>query len=135
MMKKIALLVSLVMIFSLSFVFATSENQDTLLAVSGEITELSGDEVVSGEVAEAGDAVVSGEVAEEDEVSGDILEGNELPLDDEVSEEADVSEDVTTSGNETVVDVEEGSNTVLGAVIAIVIVVAVVAIVAVLKKK
>ena len=133
MMKKIALLVSLVMIFSLSFVFATEESQDTLLTVSGETTELSGDELVSGEIAESGDEVVSGDVTEENEVSGDVANENELPLDGEVSGEADVSEDVTTSGDEAAV--EEGSNTVVGAVIAIVIVVAVVAIVAVLKKK
>lgn len=122
MAKKIALLLSLVMMFSISCVFAT-EADDTAATdtvVSGEVleetTEVSGDEVVDADVVEG-------------EVSGETEEPTTTPVEDE-----DVSSEV--AGNETgSVETENGNGTILAAVIAIVIVVAIVAIVSVLKKK
>lgn len=120
MAKKIALLLSLVMMFSISCVFAT-EAEDTTTTetvVSGEVlevvTEGSGEEVVDTET-------VSGEV------SGETEEPTTTPSEN-------VSGEV--SGDETdAEETESGNGTVLAAVIAIVIVVAIVAIVSVLKKK
>ena len=108
MAKKIALFFSLIMIFSLSFVFAS---EDTV--TSGENVE-----VVSGEVAEE---IVSGETDTTTETKEDITTSGE---------------NITTNENDHDHDHEvESNNTIVGAIVAIIIVVAVVAIVAVLQKK
>ena len=62
MLKKVALLISFVMILSLSFVFATEGTQDTLLtdsAASGEVTD-------NVNIPESGETNESGETIEID---------------------------------------------------------------------
>ena len=117
MAKKIALLLSLVMMLSFSCVFATEVEESP--AAESEVVAISGDVDVSGEVEEVVlEEEVSGEVADTVEVSGEEVtpaSGEETETPDEGAE-------------------EEGSS-VLGAGIAIVVVVAIVAIVCVLKKK
>lgn len=108
MTKRIALLISLVMIFSFSCVFAT-ESVDLLAAPEAVVTSAE----VSGEASEE----VSGEATPE--VSGEVTP--------EVSGEAPAHTDT--------IEEEGGNSTVVGAVIAIVIVIAVVAIVYVIQKK
>ena len=138
MTKRIALLVSLVMIFSLSFVFATEENQDTLLSApvtSGEVVtdaapEVSGESVVSGETTENVSSEVaenvSGEISEE--VSGEEAVEDKTPADETVNNNEDTENDEAQ-------DEDNAPSTVIGAIIAIVVVVAVVAVVALLQKK
>lgn len=111
MAKKIALLLTLVMMFTISCVFATD-----------------------ADVAPISETVVSGE-----EVTGAEDEAVEATSGDDVAEEPTTSgEDVTTSGDaDHNHDHEEeaGNGAVVGAVIAVVIVVAIVAIVWILNKK
>ncbi len=121
MAKRIALLISLVMMLSFSCVFAT-ETIDAAAPAQTEVVE-----VVSGDESETpadeiSDVEVSGEVADTEEVSG------------EAEVEAPVSGEETETPADTV-ETEEGNGSVLAAVIAIVVVVAIVAIVCVLKKK
>ena len=137
MAKKIALLISLVMIFSFSCVFASevlvSEQETTEPEVTTTATEVE-------EVVEAPEAEVTGEEA--------VPEDGEAVVEPEENAEV-ISEPVETEpveGNAEVVssapaeDTEsttssQGNGTVVGAIIAVVIVIAVVAIVAVLQKK
>ena len=117
MAKRIALLISLVMMLSFSCVFATEVEEAP--AAESEVVAISGDVAVSGEVEDVVlEEEVSGEVANIEEVSGE--------------EVAPVSGEETETPDE---DAEEEGSSVLGAVIAIVVVVAIVAIVCVLKKK
>lgn len=111
MAKKIALLLSLVMMFTISCVFATES-----------------DAVVTSEAPVAAEDVVESSDEEAVEVSGD----------DVATEEPAASGEVSTSGEaENDHDHEEEGNgsAVVGAVIAVVIVVAIVAIVWILNKK
>ena len=120
-MKKMALLMTLVLVFSLSGVFATEENVTLLMApevVSGEI--ISNDDVtelveISGEDTLVSDTeeVLSGELT--DETVSEDLENNEV-----VTEE----EETTSSSNSAMV----------GAILAIGIVIGVVAVAAILRK-
>ncbi len=106
MAKKIALLVTLVMMFTISCVFAANVPSADTASISAE-TSISGEEAVetaSGE--EAAEPTTSGEVA--DTTSGDVEDTHEE---------------------------ENGNGAVVGAIIAVVIVVAIVAIVWVLNKK
>lgn len=119
MAKRIALLISLVMMLSFSCVFAT-ETLVTETAPEAEVVD-----------------VVSGDVEVEAPVSGEEVEV-EAPVSGEAEVEAPVSgeAEAPVSGEETVpAETEEGNGSVLAAVIAIVVVVAIVAIVCVLKKK
>ena len=109
MLKKISLLVSLVMIFSLSCVAFATESADLLAAPAQ--TEISGE--VSG-----------------DEVSGEVVSGETTPS-GEVNNNTTPSTNPDTDNGEAT----ESNNTVVGAIIAIVIVFAVVAIVYVIQKK
>ena len=118
MAKRIAMLISLVMMLSFSCVFATElvsgetpVEAEVVTTISGEATE---------EVVETTEEV-SGEVADVEIVSGEEVE-------------APVSGEETEAPAE-VVETEEGNSSVAGAVIAIVIVVAIIAVVSVLKKK
>lgn len=125
MAKKIALFFSLIMIFSLSFVFAS---EDTSALVNS--APASGEEVIltSGENVE----VISGEVSE-DAISGENEIATE-PTDDlkESGETIVPSEDAHDHDHD---HEEESNSTMVGAIVAIIIVVAVVAIVAVIQKK
>lgn len=121
-MKKLALMLTLVLVFTVSCVFAT----ETAMPISGETDnavisgEIADSEIDSGEIVEA---VESGD--ENEEVlpeSGNAIDENE-PTTDISSDEAD---DVTTT------DSDKGA--VVGAIIAIAIVVIVVAIAAILRK-
>ena len=126
MAKRIALLISLVMMFSLSCVFAAdlaAAPDTTSEVISGEVanednTNTDSVEAVSGETS----TEVSGEANTNTEVSGNVESG-------------DVNETVTPEHNHDAETDSNGNNTVVGAIIAIVIVVAVVAIVSVLQKK
>lgn len=141
-MKKLALLLTLVLVFSLSCVLATDVTSNTapeifdLLTASGE--DLSGDndttEAISGDVVDE-EQITSGENGSQDTevVSGEDNESGESgelvdttkPTDDESNTTTkDPSDDATTSNNSAIV----------GAIIAIVIVIAVVAIAAILRK-
>lgn len=154
MLKKISLLVSLVMIFSLSLVFAEEPEAQNLIStaqtniqneVSGEnqdTVQNSGDEkIVSGEVSNEVSNEISGEIS--NEISGETSDENSEKASGEASNE--ISNENESSDNvenkEPIIndDSEENTNTqstsTLGAVIAIIIVVAVVAIVAVIQKK
>lgn len=120
-MKKIALLMTLVLVFSLSCVFATEADATLLSApiVSGELVNdtevvtttesISGEDDVTSDTVEA----ISGEL--EETVSGDV-ENNETVVEDD--------EEIASSSNSAMV----------GAILAIAIVIAVVAIVAILRK-
>ena len=121
MLKKISLLVSLVMIFSLSCVAFATESADLLAAPAQ--TEISGE--VSGELSQE----VSGEVSG-DGVSGEVISGETTPS-GEVNNNTTPSTNPDTDNGEAT----ESNNTVVGAIIAIVIVFAVVAIVYVIQKK
>lgn len=125
MAKRIALLLSLVMMLSFSCVFATeltsgeaSDEKSTEVVLSGEVAT-SGEEDVSG------DETVSGDVVDTD-VSGEV----EAPVSGEETEDPANNTDAPST-----TDDEEENSSVLAAVIAIVVVVAIVAIVCVLKKK
>ena len=111
MAKKIALLLSLVMMFTISCVFATES-----------------DAVVTSEAPVAAEDVVETSDEEAVEVSGDDVA---------TEEPATSGETVETSGEEAEHDHESEGNgsAVVGAVIAVVIVVAIVAIVWILNKK
>lgn len=126
MLKKISLLVSLVMIFSLSCVAFATESADLLAAPAQ--TEISGE--VSGELSQE----VSGEVSG-DEVSGEVISGEVIS--GETTPSGEVNNNTTPSTNPDTDNGEatESNNTVVGAIIAIVIVFAVVAIVYVIQKK
>ena len=139
MAKKVALFISLVLVFSLSLVFATEGTQDTLLiapAPSGEITDTittteSGESPISGEI-----STVSGETI--DNVSGEseITSGENVSDETLNTETTDDTTAPTTDPEETETESNNTqSSTVVGAIIAIVIVIAVVAIVAVIQKK
>ena len=110
MAKKIALLLTLVMMFTISCVFATES-----------------DPVATAETPVAAEDVVETSDEEVLEVSGD----------DAAEEPATSGETVETSGEEHDHDHETEGNgsAVVGAVIAVVIVVAIVAIVWILNKK
>lgn len=123
-MKKLALLMVLVLVFSLSCVFATDTAAP--LTLSGEV--VSGEDTVTAPET----VITSGEedIITEDPISGEIVdtEGTDEPtVDVENAETPDATEDeeeVPSSNN----------SAIIGAIIAIVIVVAVVAIAAILRK-
>ena len=139
MAKKIALFISLVMIFSLSFVFASEDTSALIMSAPA-----SGEEniVVSGESEGIPSGEISGEISGEvsSEVSGEtstpITSGEENVT---APSDSDVDSNKTTPSTDKDVTNEQVSssknNTIVGAIIAIVIVVAVVAIVAVIQKK
>ena len=125
MAKKIALLLTLVMMFTISCVFATDAD---IAPISEEVVP---SETVVETTEDAGEAVeaTSGEeVAAEPETSGE-----------EVAAEPETSgEEVITSGeaeDDHDHEAEAGNGAVVGAIIAVVIVVAIVAIVWILNKK
>lgn len=127
MAKKIALLLSLVMLVSFSCVFATEGNETALpveneIVSSSEDTELSGEPLISTapSVDNNDEVSTSGDELLEEQVSGEISETN--------------TDTTSTDTTETTENTESGNGTVFAGVIAIVIVVAVVAIVVVLKK-
>ena len=129
MAKRIALLISLVMMFSISCVLATDVSVDTASSVT-EVEDTQGtlpDEEIAGEDSETSGEVVSGEA--------DVLdEGNIDSVDENVN--TDDTDDTTTPNDDTATDDEKsGSSAVVGAIIAVVIVVALVAIVALTRKK
>lgn len=126
MAKKIALLLSLVMMLSFSCVFATELSGDETTANTEVVEVVSGDEAVSGEEVVSGDEVVSGEVADTEIASGEV----ETPVSGEEETKAPANTETPATS-----EAEEGNGSVLAAVIAIVVVVAIVAIVSVLKKK
>ena len=71
MAKRIALLISLVMMLSFSCVFATEAVSGE--AVNTEVVAISGDVAVSGEAEEiVSEEAVSGEVANTEDVSGEV---------------------------------------------------------------
>ena len=121
-MKKIALLVALVLVFSMSFscVLATNELTD------------SGDKSIEGiENVEDTDTNIENpdelidELPEEDDLSGEDLSGEDLSNEDLYDEDySDEEESVSSSNNSAIV----------GAIIAIAIIVAVVVIAAILHK-
>lgn len=144
MAKKIALLISLVMIFSLSFVFASEDT--AAVAIPEEVTEnvtISGEELstdyTSPEIV-SGEDIVDGTI---DSISGEetVNDTESTPAENENQTANDTESTPTENETETEDehnhdhDDESSNSTVLGAVIAIVIVVAVVAIVAVIQKK
>lgn len=121
-MKKLALLMVLVLVFSVSCVLAT----DAVAPLSGEV--ISGELLVESGETEAAmpeEIVISGEnkvVSEEESISGEIVDTN--INDNTNSDEAIEDEVIETSNN----------SATIGAIIAIIIVVAVVAIAAILRK-
>lgn len=104
-MKKLALILTLVLVFSISCVFAAPAPE-----VSGETDN----EVISGEV-------ISGE--EED-----------LPASGDVDVDTDHDHDTIIDNTEDTETTDTDKSAIVGAIIAIVIVVIVVAIAAILKK-
>lgn len=129
MLKRIALLFSLVMIFSLSFAFAT---EDVLLIApnpNATTNEVSGEQAISGDITE----VVSGEVVTDENNSEEIVSGEVEKSDDTTNNVP--NENVPTEDEHDHDHDHNTSTNVAGAIIAIVIVIAVVAIVAVLQKK
>ena len=143
MAKKIALFISLVMIFSLSFVFASEDTSALIMSAP-----TSGEEniVVSGESEEIPSGEISGEISGEvsGEVSSDVSGETSTPTtsgEENVTapSDFDVDSNKTTPSTDKDVTNEQVSSsknsTIVGAIIAIVIVVAVVAIVAVIQKK
>ena len=128
MAKRIALLLSLVMMLSFSCVFATELSGDEPTTNTEVVEVVSGDEAISNEEVISGDEIVSGEVADTEIASGEV----ETPVSGEEEETEAPANTETPADDE---KAEEGNGSVMAAVIAIVVVVAIVAIVSVLKKK
>ncbi len=121
-MKKIALMLTLVLVFTVSCVFAT----ETAMPISGEADNT----VISGEIADS--EVVSGETVETVE-SGDENE-EVLPESGNVIDENEPTTDVSSDDTDDVATTDSDKGAVVGAIIAIAIVVIVVAIAAILRK-
>lgn len=117
-MKKLALILTLVLVFSISCVFAAPAPE-----VSGETDN----EVISGEV-------ISGE--DESDVSTIVDSGDEedLPASGDVDVDTDHDHDTIVDDTEDTETTDTDKSAIVGAIIAIVIVVIVVAIAAILKK-
>ena len=127
-MKKLALLMVLVLVFSVSSVLAT----DAIAPISGEV--VSGEEIVT-----TVETLV--ESGEEDIISGEVTPEIEEPtVDEPISGTVEETDDVVDTNSENVnnendEEVTSSNNSAtIGAIIAIVIVVAVVAIAAILRK-
>ena len=141
-MKKFTLLVlSLLLVFAVSSVFATENAPLLISTASGETSGEAIVENASGEIEEVQEEVLSGEVIEN---IGSI----EKNIDESGDESAETNSEVNTTGtvsgttteetasaseNESVESSSNNSSTV-GAIIAVVIVIAVVAIAAILRK-
>lgn len=128
-MKKLALLLSLVLVFNLSLVFATEENPSVTSAtpdasVEETVTET---EVLSGELPAE---TLSGEDTEKSEV---ITEESGNTITDTTNTDATDTAETTTTTEETATQ-KSNNSSIIGAIIAVVIVVAVVAIAAILRK-
>lgn len=120
-MKKLALILTLVLVFSISCVFAAPAPE-----VSGETSD---NDVISGEV-------LSGE--SENDVSTVVDSGDEEDLpasgDVDVDTDHDHNHDTIVDDTENTETADTDKSAIVGAIIAIVIVVIVVAIAAILKK-
>ena len=127
-MKKLALLLVLTFVLSLSCAFATDEAPLLIapnpMATSGE--ELSGEETTalpSGEVTElSGEEEKSGELTTEPTTSGDTTTDNTTNT---------PTVDTDSTNNE---EVKSNNTSVVGAIIAIAIVIAVVVVAAIIRK-
>lgn len=138
MAKKIALLISFVMMFSFSCVFATELLDEDPVVDTTVAPEEMVEIVEEPEPIEETAEVVDESIEEIPEVIDESSEENEV-VPNEVVTSAPTTEGVsgeTVSGETQNAETSsKGNGTVIGAIIAVIIVIAVVAIVSVLQKK
>lgn len=118
-MKKLALMLTLVLVFTVSCVFAAPAPE-----VSGEVNNT----VISGEVT-SGETDITTVVDSGDEE--DLATSGDVNIDTDHDHDHDHEQDIATDTSETT---DTDKSATVGAIIAIVIVVIVVAIAAILKK-
>ena len=128
-MKKLALLLVLTFVLSLSCAFATDE-APILIAPNPAATsgELSGEDTVT--LPEEGTTDLSGEETKSGEVTEPTVSGEQTPSDTDTTPNTPSTDTDNTNNDE----VKSSNTSVVGAIIAIAIVIAVVVVAAIIRK-
>lgn len=128
-MKKLALLLVLTFVLSLSCAFATEE-APLLIAPNPAATsgELSGEDTVT--LPEEGTTDLSGEETKSGEVTEPTASGEQTPSDTDTTPNTPSTDTDNTNNDE----VKSSNTSVVGAIIAIAIVIAVVVVAAIIRK-
>lgn len=128
-MKKLALLLVLTFVLSLSCAFATEE-APLLIAPNPAATsgELSGEDTVT--LPEEGTTDLSGEETKSGEVAEPTTSGEQTPSDTDTTPNTPSTDTDNTNNDE----VKSSNTSVVGAIIAIAIVIAVVVVAAIIRK-